>query len=854
MRSGVRWGSAPELVGTALMRSSGARQGPRVRRAGPGTARGVSPHAVFLALLLSGAAALLFLDTVVRPRWTGGHLEEGNLEGGHLGGRGLGGRRLESGGGSLVQEEPELVGALQGSRPQLLGSQGAHSLGTQTEGPQAKEPHTARRAMPAVSHQTGKPWQNSESGPAVSHQTGKPSQNSESGPMPEPEGRPGWYNGMSAACLRARSLEACGQRDVVVRAQGDLAARLAALCGAEAVTALTRLSVRVLWSTEPMEAVEDPALDVVRLGGMRAAGKQQQQQQGKGAEVPMRWPEDTPREPLGGARFEDLFAAEGLDVQEDSEQWQMMLPGYVRLKVSLRPCRNVTRQPGVGPGPFGLHPVRDWDRITEASEHKRDTGMGGDQDHPIEFAADVRGDTAQTLQGIQQDPCAFHGPFQRCLASLAPSPAVQQLMAREDWGSLTASTAVYIEVGASELQCLPQLLSWPRHPCAPCPWLYVQQGGACRAHTAHQLLCMEQLGTWKMGGTGHGGGGQRKGPVPGLRPEGEGSKEWGALERRNLPSNTVLCCPTLLACSLAEARPANPWALPLLPLLCLLRCWQPQFSWNSPYGRLMRCYGCRTYETINCTIRRLAYRMLRDPGGPSARFTVGAHFPEEAEAVEAAFHATAPPPHVLEVTRRRAKRCLRRPPSLLRQAEGTLKKLDAYVEARRAGAIRGPDEALLRRQRFQKALSLLAQGAYGLTLNIATGTPEAGRLQDTAGNLEGATVQGGEVGAVVKRMPRGSLLDIGVVDISRMRRETGSQASQGFQRSRRLLQAIGGSGDGTSRESRQQAEHKILQECAQLKVRHRPALGSPSPPLLLTFLALCVCLLPCGLLTSVVPG
>jgi len=82
--------------------------------------------------------------------------------------------------------------------------------------------------------------------------------------------------------------------------------------------------------------------------------------------------------------------------------------------------------------------VRDWDRITEASEATRGTGMGGKEDHPIEFAADVRGDALGTLLEIQRDPCAFRAPFQRCLASLAPSPAVQQLMASEDWASIGA--------------------------------------------------------------------------------------------------------------------------------------------------------------------------------------------------------------------------------------------------------------------------------------------------------------------------------------------------------------------------------------------------------------------------------
>jgi len=50
--------------------------------------------------------------------------------------------------------------------------------------------------------------------------------------------------------------------------------------------------------------------------------------------------------------------------------------------------------------------------------------------------------------------------------------------------------------------------------------------------------------------------------------------------------------------------------------------------------------------------------MLRDPGGPSASFTVGAHFPEEAEAVHSSFHPSAPPPRVLGLTRRRARQCL----------------------------------------------------------------------------------------------------------------------------------------------------------------------------------------------------
>jgi len=90
----------------------------------------------------------------------------------------------------------------------------------------------------------------------------------------EAEGRgasgvPGWHNAMSGACRRERTRGACGDKDVVVRAQGDLSARLAALCGAEAVAALTPLTARVFWHTDPTDSLENPPPEVVHLGGMR---------------------------------------------------------------------------------------------------------------------------------------------------------------------------------------------------------------------------------------------------------------------------------------------------------------------------------------------------------------------------------------------------------------------------------------------------------------------------------------------------------------------------------------------------------------------------------------------------------
>ncbi|GJP37849.1 hypothetical protein CLOM_g24131 [Closterium sp. NIES-68] len=241
---------------------------------------------------------------------------------------------------------------------------------------------------------------------------------------------------MSRGCAPGAKSNGCDRVDAVVVADGDLGARLHAVCAASAMSALTSLLTLAVWPSDrhmphvrfshlfsltPPAPPSPPADGGVAAdsGGGAASGTAAGNESAGGG---------------SGSSGESVFIG-----GPERRVWvrESALPGGVwkkGLNLARRQVAVPTCPQGATPGTQGVSAAG--------------SGAGGRADGTA-FELFLSPDAVNWLGLSLADACAFERAMAACLAALHPAPAVLQLVEREDQPRLHASYGVLVDTLAA---------------------------------------------------------------------------------------------------------------------------------------------------------------------------------------------------------------------------------------------------------------------------------------------------------------------------------------------------------------------------------------------------------------------